>query len=434
MADSWLHSFIAHLADLRAQESPLSFLARRASCMLFQREGGVFSLLEKGSYADPDFRYAFLSQKPELLLPLLEKACGQLPAAEASRKDCSLWAAVDQIPEPLHLLLAELPSAVQDAGPLLRLLLNMELAFRGVRGRLERAPAAYAKVDLPVWLQDVLPALLEKKSPMLVIAEAGSGKEELVQAFLKAKYHSLDAAVFFHPGRLSQAVQLRELFGDPAGARLGGLSPGIPITHRREPVVVVQEAGDLDPLAQLRLLAFFTACQGEQKLWIFETSRDLRAMVRAERFLHALCELLWNNAITLPPLRACRERLTEEIDRLMSLFQECYRRAVSLSEEARQALSVYHWPGNWRELRNSLESAFLMAHDNNITKSDLRLGHWSAPEDWDDLNLRKHSEALERNLLLRAYALHAGNQVQMARALGISRGSLQYKLGKYRFN
>ncbi|HNL00326.1 MAG TPA: helix-turn-helix domain-containing protein, partial [Leptospiraceae bacterium] len=44
---------------------------------------------------------------------------------------------------------------------------------------------------------------------------------------------------------------------------------------------------------------------------------------------------------------------------------------------------------------------------------------------------RRRTADLERRLILEAYSLHAGNQVHMARALGISRGSLQYKLAKY---
>ena len=228
-------------------------------------------------------------------------------------------------------------------------------------------------------------------------------------------------------------MQLRELFGDPAGVRLGVKSPGISIVDRKEPVVVIQEAGDLDRLAQLRLLSLFST-RDEKKLWIFETCRDLHQMTASERFLGGLNELLWRNAISLPPLRKCISQLHKEVERLMSNFREKYRREVELNPEAQNALTAYHWPGNWRELKNTLESAFLMVSDNLIREKDLRLGRWALPEDWDDLNLRKHSEALEKMILLRAYSLHSGNQVQMARALGISRGSLQYKMDKHRLN
>ena len=198
-------------------------------------------------------------------------------------------------------------------------------------------------------------------------------------------------------------------------------------------VFVVQEVGDLSSHAQLRLLAQFQSSD-DDKLWLLETSRKLDQMVQSESFLSGFYDLIKRNTMTLPPLRECMNRLPEEVARLMGRFRSQYRRQVNLTTDAQKALLSYHWPGNWRELKNTLESAFLMASEGSITLRRLRLGHWSNPEDWDDLNLRRHSESMERALLLRAYALHSGNQVQMARALGISRGSLQYKMDKYRFN
>ena len=406
-----------------------------------------------------------MSERPLLLRPLFETGYMELPLNEASQAGCKPWAAIDTLQNPKYFLVAEIPADVPCVGPLLRSILTMYIAFSEIAAaqiragigqrksvlRLRSPPSAIADIamqsppsfaaqahhpDLPLWLEELLPDLLERPSPLLVVAEPGSGKEELVQAFLKAKYsaRNMEAAIFFHPGRLAQAVQLRELFGDAAGARLGGAGASVPIIERSEPVIVIQEAGDLDNLAQLRLFAHFNTGATPQKLWIFETSRDLRQMARAERFLDGLCEMLWQNAVTLPPLRNCREYLASEIERLMFVFRAKYRRDARLDQEAIVALERYNWPGNWRELCNTLESAFLMVTSGVIQSSDLHLGRWATPEDWDDLNLRKHSKLLEKALLLRAYALHAGNQVHMARALGISRGSLQYKLEKHKLN
>lgn len=429
MSSQWLETFFHDLLAHNTQASPLDVLGSRAAYTFFLRQGAEFHILSRNGYVDPAFFYSFLSSKPDLLGPILEEGYLRLPSAQASRKGYELWAAVDRVEQPAYMLIVELPPSINSAGSFLRLVLAFELLYRQSHGEAKEAESA----DLPIWLENILAEFLDKDSPVLVVSETGSGKEELVQAFLKRKYGTLDAAVFFHPGRLSQAVQLRELFGDPAGLRLGGDSPTIPIVNRKGPVVVVQETGDLDPHAQLRLLALFST-SGEKKFWIFETCRDLNQMTKAERFLPGLNEILWKNVISLPPLRNCVTQLDDEIGRLMNIFRKTYRRKIDLSPEAREALGKYHWPGNWRELKNTLESAFLMASENLIHEKELRLGRWSAPEDWDDLNLRKHSEAFEKMLLLRAYALHSGNQVQMARALGISRGSLQYKMDKHKLN
>ncbi len=409
----------------------LEALGEQFPCTLYERGKGesVFQFVECHGYVDPAFRYEFLKQNPSLLSSVLEKGSVELPSEYSYLPDYHLWAVVEEKLAPHSLLLVEIPEVEEGVALFLRCILSWQLSFRGV----SLPSSGSSPVDLPVWLQDFLPKLSSLPSPILISAEPGSGKEELVISFLKEKYGNSEAAVFFHPGRLSQAVQLRELFGDPAGARLGGSGSGIPVVQRKEGVVVVQEVGDLSSHAQLRLLAQFQSSD-DDKLWLLETSRKLDQMVQSESFLSGFYDLIKRNTMTLPPLRECMNRLPEEVDRLMGRFRSQYRRQVNLTTDAHKALLSYHWPGNWRELKNTLESAFLMASEGSITLRRLRLGHWSNPEDWDDLNLRRHSESMERALLLRAYALHSGNQVQMARALGISRGSLQYKMDKYRFN
>ena len=407
----------------------LEALGAYGGCMLFARERGVFRLRSRHGYSDPEAGYDFLSRSPGLLAPAFEYGHAELPREESFGRNVRLWAAVDRVQAPDHLLLAEVPAEVAAPGPLLRQLLVHEVALQ----RQRPVSGNGAAVDLPVWLVDLLPDLVERPSPLLILAEPGSGKEELVLAWLRRRFGSEQQGVFFHPGRLSQAVQLRELFGDPAGARLGGESPGVPLVEREERALVIQEAGDLASHAQLRILALFSSGDSD-RFWVFESSRDLERMAKAERFLRGLYRILEAGKVVLPPLRVRKDRLEEEVERLLGGFRARYRRDVRLDSGALDAMLKYEWRGNWRELRNTLESAFLMTADSAIRREDLRLGLWAAPEDWDDLNLRRRSEEFEKSLLLRAYSLHSGNQVQMARALGISRGSLQYKLEKYGLN
>ena len=394
--------------------------------MLFRRQGNSFRVCEKRGYVSAEFEYAFLGEAGSWQI-VFREGYAAVSGASPEFRGRSVWVAVDRLQEPGYMLVAEVDGDGPEVGPVLRQALVLDIALRKEN---EISPAVE---DLPVWLADLLPDMLGRPSPMLLVAEPGSGKEELVLACLRARYGGEASGVFFHPGRLSQAVQLRELFGDPAGARLGGPGPVIPIVQRQEPVVVIQEAADLAPHAQLRLLAHFSSGQNEQ-FWIFETSRDLKRMAQAERFLPGLYRMLESNILQLPPVRVSRTRLAEEAHRLMEGFRARYHREVELADNALDAMARYGWPGNWRELKNTLESAFLMASGGRIDAQDLRLGLWTSPEDWDDLNLRKRSREMEKSLLLRAYALHGGNQVHMARALGISRGSLQYKLEKYGMN
>lgn len=445
---AWFENFLTNLRELGGRPGGfLKLLAREGAGTLFEKQGGTFQVLDKQGYRDADHTYAFLEDSPSLLAPAIREGFARLPGARPHRPGCEVWAIADQVQSPEYLLLVELPlSPDLDSfgaaggmvetriGYVLRQALVQDVALRNNPMRGTRvADAGAATVDLPVWLADLLPDLISRESPLLILAEPGSGKEELVLALLQKKFGSMQSGIFFHPGRLSQAVQLRELFGDPAGARLGGESPTMPIVNREEPAIVIQEAGDLDPHVQLRILALFSSGEHD-RFWIFESSRDLERMVQAEKFLRGLFHMIKPGQVVLPPVRARRDRIEEEVERLLQSFRLRYQRDVHLHADALGAMLRHDWRGNWRELKNTLESAFLMSAGTVIQAADLRLGLWTVPEDWDDLNLRKRSAEVEKNLLLRAYSLHAGNQVQMARALGISRGSLQYKLEKYRLN
>ncbi|MCR9144684.1 MAG: sigma 54-interacting transcriptional regulator [bacterium] len=447
---AWFEEFLTSLGRLGGRPGGLlKLLALNGAGTIFENRGGAFQVLDKQGYSDSDHSYTFLEDSPALLAPVVRQGFARLVGARPGRPGCEVWAVADRLQSPEYLLLAELPAGVladsglaasghdpaAAVGFALRQALVQDIGLRrspagGAEGfvRPEAAP-----VDLPVWLADLLPDLVNRESPFLILAEPGSGKEELVMALLHQKFGSIHSGVFFHPGRLSQAVQLRELFGDPAGARLGGESPALPIVSRDEPAIVIQEAGDLDPHVQLRILALFSSGEHD-RFWIFESSRDLERMVQAEKFLRGLYQMMKPGQVVLPPVRARRDRIEEEVERLLTSFRLRYQRDVHLDGDALDAMLRHDWRGNWRELKNTLESAFLMSAGTVIQAADLRLGLWTVPEDWDDLNLRKKSAEVEKNLLLRAYSLHAGNQVQMARALGISRGSLQYKLEKYGLN
>ncbi len=420
MAD-WLKEAEAALISGPGAGRPLTALAAGGAFVLFRQAAGVFQR-EESAGLPPGFQYEFLEKKPELWSPVLEKGLLCLPPGHGFRSDCQLWLAVDRPDHPGYLLVAELPGRDERDGDFVRLLLAIEV------GRL-RVGGSGAAEELPVWLRDFPGQLRRLESPVLLMAEPGSGMEDLVRFFVRANFGGADEGIFFHPGRLSEAVQLREIFGDQAGARLGGARPGLPLIERPGRLIFMQEAGHLAHQVQLRLYARL-AGQEDDRFWIFGTSQDLEAMAQAGGYLSGLARFLARNRLVLPPVRVAREHLEEEIERLLDRARVRTGLGLELAPAALALLLEYDWPGNWWQLRQVIESAALLSSDGVIRPPDIRLD-WPGAERPDDLNLRKRSEELEKSLLLQAHALHGGNQVQMARALGISRGSLQYKLEKY---
>ncbi|WP_210409369.1 helix-turn-helix domain-containing protein [Leptospira fletcheri] len=106
------------------------------------------------------------------------------------------------------------------------------------------------------------------------------------------------------------------------------------------------------------------------------------------------------------------------------------RRDLVLSKEARTHLVHPEMNRNLEDLRNLIEEGVLHTSGRELlgfSETISRPQGVSIP-DADDLDLRKAVEALERQKILLAYKLFGGNQIRMSKALGISRGSLQYKL------
>ncbi len=395
---------------------PLDVLVKSGAYVRFERDEESGFRLAESHGLPPGGSYPFLEESPALWASALETGWVLLPDGPyPHRKGCAVYVVVDKLGNPGEILVVESPEQSPAHGPLLRELLLLDA--------LARVQSAW--IDLPVWLREILPRV-PRKNPLLVLAEPGSGKEEFVLALLTRFLGGADEVIFFHPGRLSGPVQLRELFGDSPGVRLQ--APGsVPIVERPARAVVIEEAGDLDAFAQLRLLSLFSGGATLDRLWILETARDLKAMADTGHFDPGLARLL-SEAIVLPPVRVQKDRISDEVMRLLRVFQKQYGRNMDLGEGVLEMLERYDWPGNWRELKTTVESAFLLAPGPVIEKEGFRLGHWAVTGDADHLNLRRQVKDLERSLFLRAYALHGGNQVQMARALGISRGSLQYRL------
>ncbi|EQA46513.1 transcriptional regulator, Fis family [Leptospira broomii serovar Hurstbridge str. 5399] len=142
--------------------------------------------------------------------------------------------------------------------------------------------------------------------------------------------------------------------------------------------------------------------------------------------------LLESNSLEIP---AWKTWSTVDRRNAVSLIFEDVREAqgrldLSLSEEAGRSLATSELDRNLEDLRNSIEEGVLHSSGREIREFAIqseRPQGVSMPEA-DDLDLRKAVEALERQKILLAYKLFGGNQIRMSKALGISRGSLQYKL------
>jgi len=162
---------------------------------------------------------------------------------------------------------------------------------------------------------------------------------------------------------------------------------------------------------------------------IAATNRDLAQMLVEKSFREDLYYRLSVFPIALPPLR---ERpadilpLAEHILRQVS--RRLGKRVAGFSEEARQLLQEYPWPGNIRELQNVVERAAILCQADRIEPAHLNL---SAPSHIAAADEPRTLRDLEREAIVQALAACGGNRREAAKQLGIGLRTLYARLKEY---
>ncbi|GIX42534.1 MAG: hypothetical protein KatS3mg129_2267 [Leptospiraceae bacterium] len=284
---------------------------------------------------------------------------------------------------------------------------------------------------LPVWYRELLWKNIHKKSPILVLSEIGSNEKKFIESFINIKLGTEEKIIFFESLDLSEKVQLFEFYGYDPGERFKQGNT-IPIFQMDLNALIIVEVSNLAINIQKKIVnelekvsSFFS-----NVFCIFTSNYDIGKMVEFNKFDSSLWNILKEKVIILPPLRKVKENLFNEIDRFLKMLTIKYRKKTEITKSALNKIMEYDWHGNLEEFYQTLETAFILAKEGIITEKDLLFGLWKDYEK-KDLNLRRNIENLEKSFILNAYRLTGGNQVHMANILGISRGSLQYKLQKY---
>jgi DNA-binding NtrC family response regulator len=176
---------------------------------------------------------------------------------------------------------------------------------------------------------------------------------------------------------------------------------------------------------------------------IAATNSDLESMVRAGSFREDLYYRLRVALLDVPPLRERGEDVLLLARRFLDELAARYRLpGKRLSAEAERLVCTYPWPGNIRELRNTLDRAVLFSESESIDAAELGL-----PErphgplkvsvdpgtgieiDFPDAGIQ--FEELERAVIVKALQKAGGSQSGAARLLGMTRDTLRYRMEKF---
>ncbi len=278
---------------------------------------------------------------------------------------------------------------------------------------------------------------------VLITGESGTGKELVAHAVHAHSSRNKNVFLPVNFAAIAESLIESELFGHEAGSFTGA-------TKRRNGVfqaanhgtLFLDEIGELQIGLQSKLLRALenkavmrVGSQKEEPIdvrMVAATNVDLLEMVNEGKFRKDLFYRLNVVNIELPPLRD-RE---EDIPLLVQYFIEVIasansRPTKSISPTALDCLMKFDWPGNIRELRNTLESVIVMSLKEQIEYDDLPLRITGASITNDLLKSGLSLRDLEHEAIRHALEKFDGKRKESADALGISVRTLQRKIKEY---
>jgi len=346
----------------------------------------------------------------------------------------------------------ELRLAVDQALERRRLLLEN----RSLRDRLREQTRGVEIVHASAAMQRIL-EVVGRIAPtdvtVLITGESGTGKEVIAQALHARSDRWEKPFVAVNCAAIPRDLMEAELFGYARGAFTGAVKDKPGKFQRADGgTLFLDEIGDLPAELQTKLLRVLETGQvdvvGGQKpvqvdvRVIAATNADLAARVQGGQFRSDLYYRLNVIPIHLPPLR---ER-TDDIPALWEHFVREYAGGVSLRSAPTliRALMRRPWPGNARELANVCQRMVLLRTADVLTEEQLPpleehetpTGSGAAGRNATDIigELPKGRLPLlevEREIIVRALAMHEGNRTRTAQYLGIPRHVLLYRLAKF---
>ncbi len=297
---------------------------------------------------------------------------------------------------------------------------------------------------------------------VLITGETGVGKELCAEMIHRLSSRAVKPFVKLNCASVVESLIESELFGHERGAFTGAITarPGL-FEAGNGGTVFLDEIGELPLSVQSKLLRVLedrevrrvgaTTGKTLDIRFVCATNRHLADEVAAGRFRRDLYYRINGVTLAIPPLR---ERKSE-IAGLAKAFARRSRPASPLvmGNDVIAALEAHPWPGNIRELRNTIERAVLLSSGGSVRVSHLALEAEGARAELiggtrpnprvtltdlevprmtpDPQTLANAVADLERKRILDALNEYGGNQTRAARALGISRNTLLSRLDAY---
>ena len=288
------------------------------------------------------------------------------------------------------------------------------------------------------------------EAPVLVVGESGSGKELVARALHANSARRAAPFIVINCGAVTETLLESELFGHERGSFTGATAPrkGL-LESAAGGTAFLDEISETSLTFQVKLLRVIQereirrvgsndTTQVDIRL-VAATNRDLRELVRNNRFREDLFHRLNVFTIALPALRERVDDIPLLADYYLKMFSEKNGKTVRLTPDALEALKRCSWPGNVRELKNMLERATTFNDTGVIQLDELDFGEeegepspGAPPRDAaalppQGLESTASLDQMEKEHIIKVLRETAGNKKRAAEILGIERRTLYNK-------
>lgn len=294
-------------------------------------------------------------------------------------------------------------------------------------------------------VMDVLLRAAPTPASILILGESGTGKSVGARAIHQKSHLADKPFVTVNCPSLSKELLESELFGHVRGSFTGAIKDHWGKVKAADGgTLFLDEIGDLPLEIQPKLLRLLQEREYERLgenvtrqanvRVIAATNRDLKKRVAEGAFREDLFFRLNVITVDMPPLRALPEDMIRFAEYYAQHFAaQCGRKITGYSDDALASMRNYSWPGNLREMRNSIERAVILARGEQITSADLpaemRLENTAAANPEAAVGAALTLEKLEE-LHIRKVLDRTPNLGEAAEILGIDQATLYRKRKK----
>jgi DNA-binding NtrC family response regulator len=313
--------------------------------------------------------------------------------------------------------------------------------------KLYRLPAIVGESPRIVEVSHAIQRVAPTDATVLLLGESGTGKELFARAIHQLSPRRDRPFVAINCAAIPVTLIENELFGHEKGSFTGASGRQLGKFELADNgTIFLDEIGELDLSVQGKILRVLqerrferiggTAPIDVDVRIICATNRDLQENVKRGAFRDDLFFRINVFPVTVPPLRARREDVDALVDFFLQRFaRELARPALRISDAARAQLRAYDWPGNIRELQNSIERAAILCDRDVIEPRDLHLGVTDSDALRDALDLSGTLEEstartirLVEGLRITDALRRSATRNEAADALGISVRALNAKM------